>query len=150
MGQLLYAEDLVVGSTYQLGEYKVTEEEIIAFASQWDPQPFHTDPEFAARGSFGGLIASGLHTQGVLHRLAVLGVYRDWAIIAGRRIRDVSLPAPVRPGSVLSGQISIEEMTSTAPDRCLMVTRGRLSSGQALVLEATFETYVRRRPRTRA
>jgi acyl dehydratase len=147
LGQLLYAEDLVVGSTYQLGEYEVSAEEIVSFASQWDPQPFHTDPEFATGGFFGGLIASGLHTQGIFHRLAVLGVYRDWAIIAGRRIRDVALPAPVRPGSVLSGQISIDEMTPTAPDRCLMVTRGRLTSGQTPVLEGTFETYIRRRPR---
>ena len=146
MGPLLYAEDLVVGSAHGLGEYKVTEEEIVAFANRWDPQPFHTDPEFAANGFFGGLIASGLHTLGILQRLAVLGVYRDWAIIAGRRIRDVSLPAPVRPGSVLSGQIIIDEITPTAPDRCLMVKRGRLTSGQTPVLEATFEAYIRRRP----
>ena len=59
----VFAEDLAVGDTLELGEYLVTEEEIISFASRWDPQYFHIDPERAVRDGPLGLIASGLHTM---------------------------------------------------------------------------------------
>jgi acyl dehydratase len=141
-----YAEDLVAGSVVELGEYPVTEDEMISFARQWDPQSFHTDPEAAAAGYFGGVIASGLYTIGVLQRLAVLAAYHDWAIIAGRRIREVRIPAPVRAGAVLAGRLVIEELTPASPSRSLLVTRGELRDGPTLVLQATFELYLRRRP----
>jgi acyl dehydratase len=146
MTRLLYAEDLLVGSTHDLGEHQVTLEEILSFAELWDPQPFHVDAEAAANGYFGGLIASGLHTLGVFQRLAVLNAYRHWAIIAGLRIHDVSLPAPVRPGAVLAGRIVIDEMRYVGSDRALMTKRGQLHLRSTLVMEAIFEAYIRRRP----
>ena len=65
MSELLYAEDLVIGSAWDLGSYVVTEPEIIEFARQWDPQGFHVDPDVAAAGYFGGIIASGIHTMAI-------------------------------------------------------------------------------------
>ena len=65
-----YAE-FEVGQVLHAGPYTVTEPEILAFAKQWDPQWFHTQPEAAATGPFNGLIASGWHTCGIAMRLAI-------------------------------------------------------------------------------
>ena len=64
-----YFEDFQVGERIELGSLTVSEEEIIAFARQFDPQPFHISPEQAKHSYYGGLIASGWHTVSVLMRL---------------------------------------------------------------------------------
>ena len=64
-----YFEDFRVGERIELGSVTVTEEEIIAFARQFDPQPFHISPELAKHSFYGGLIASGWHTVSLLMRL---------------------------------------------------------------------------------
>ena len=65
----LYWEDFKVGETVEMGRHTFTEAEIIEFAQQFDPQPFHTDPVAAKASFFGGLIASGWHTCAVCMRL---------------------------------------------------------------------------------
>jgi acyl dehydratase len=64
-----YFEDFQVGDIFDLGSTTVTEEEIIRFARQFDPQPFHTDPVLARDSIFGGLVASGWHTTAMFMRL---------------------------------------------------------------------------------
>lgn len=64
-----YFEDYVVGPTYEFGPISVSEAEIIDFGRKFDPQYIHTDPEKAALGPFGGLIASGWHTASLMMRL---------------------------------------------------------------------------------
>ena len=66
-----YYEDIEVGDTDEFGEYHVTKEEIIEFASKYDPQPFHTDEEAAKDSAFGELVASGWHTAAICMRLLV-------------------------------------------------------------------------------
>lgn len=141
----LHSEDLVVGRTIDLGTYRTSTEEIIAFATQWDPQDFHTDPESAAHGYFGEVIGSGIHTLAIFQRLAVLGAYRHWAVVAGRRIRSVELTAPLRPGMTVAGDVTVESVENTRPDRALVVKRGRLVHDGSPMLEAVVESYVRRR-----
>ena len=68
-----YFEDFIVGEEVSFGRYEVTAEEIIEFASRYDPQPFHTDPEAAKRSMFGVLCASGWHTCAMTMRMLV-----DW------------------------------------------------------------------------
>ena len=99
----LYGRDLHAGTSYPLGDHTVTHEEIVAFARQWDPQSFHVDDEAAATGAYGGIIASGIHTMAVFQRLAVLGVYGRWQVIARRRLKTVELRRPVRPRDRLTG-----------------------------------------------
>ena len=64
----LYFEDFVPGQVYELGSRIVSEDEIVSFGRQWDPQPFHVDPEAAKESVFSGLIASGWHTGSIWMR----------------------------------------------------------------------------------
>lgn len=68
---LLYFEDFQAGMVFELGERVLSKEEIVAFAAEYDPQPFHVDEEAAEESAFGGLIASGWHTASVFMRLYV-------------------------------------------------------------------------------
>lgn len=146
MSTPLYAEDLPIGTVIALGSYTPTHEEIIEFATQWDPQGFHIDEQVAAAGFFGEVIASGIHTTAIFQRLAVLGAYRHWAVVAGRRIRDIELPAPVTAGLELHGTLEVLEVQHRRPDRSLVVAVGRLASATGLVMEKTVEMYLARRP----
>jgi len=69
-----YFEDYVEGDVHTFGSIAVEAEEIIAFAKRFDPQRFHMDPEAAKQTPFGGLIASGWHTAGLMMRLRYLGM----------------------------------------------------------------------------
>lgn len=142
---LHHAQDLRVGTRYELGEYHVSTDEIVEFARRWDPQYFHVDPVAAEQSIFGGLIASGLHTMAIFQRLSVERVYQHWAVIAGRRLRDIELVSPVRGGMTLSGVVEIEAIR-LEPKRALVTTRGQLSADGRKVMESVFETYVHSRP----
>ena len=72
-----YWEDLRIGEEAEHGSHTITEEEILAFAREYDPQPFHVDPEAAAAGPFGGLIASGWQTAAIYMGLYVRNALRD-------------------------------------------------------------------------
>ncbi|KQT93544.1 hypothetical protein ASG49_00585 [Marmoricola sp. Leaf446] len=152
---LLYAEDLPVGSTVELGSHEVTLAEMLEFARQWDPQGFHTDPDAAAAGHFGEVIASGIHTLGIYQRLSVAGAIGGWAVVAGRQIRELRFPAPVVAGDVLHASLLVESVTPGRADasgrapRALAVVHARVRRDDGTtVLSATFETYVRTRPVT--
>ena len=106
----LNLEDVVVGSQYISGEVTITAEEIIAFATQFDPQPFHLDAEAAKSSFFGGLAASGWHTAAITMRLLVT----QGPPIAGGTIGaggDLSWPSPTRPGDRLHVRITVESVT---------------------------------------
>jgi acyl dehydratase len=108
-GKLLYIEDLSVGMTITAGPVKVSEAEIVAFAKQYDPQPFHTDPEAAKNTVFKGLAASGWHTAALTMRMIVDGVK-----LAGGAVGfggEISWPGPTRPGDELSVECEILAIT---------------------------------------
>jgi acyl dehydratase len=104
-----YWEDFALGEITELGSHRITEAEILAFARKYDPQPFHTD-EAAARASlYGGLIASGWHTCGLMMRR------REQAAATGSPGLDsCRWLKPVRPDDVLSGR---SEVLETWPSR---------------------------------
>jgi acyl dehydratase len=145
MTELLLAEDLTVGLEIDLGTYTVSGDEIVEFATQWDPQPFHIDHDAAAKGYFGEVIASGAHTLAVFQRLAVLGAYRYWDVVAGRAIREVHLLRPVRAGTELHGTLTVTAVEPNRPDRSLVTKIGRLQEDDAVVMTVEFDAYVRRR-----
>ncbi|GGF33964.1 MaoC/PaaZ C-terminal domain-containing protein [Subtercola lobariae] len=140
----LAAEELPVGTTIELGSYDVPLDEMVEFSKAWDPQPFHTDPDAAAAGFFGEIIGSGVYSMAVFQRLAVLGAYLSWDIVAGRSMRDVQLTSPVRAGAVLFADLTIDDVDFTYPDRALVKTTGRLRTDDALILTLSVDMYVRR------
>jgi acyl dehydratase len=95
-------EAVTVGETFELpGSYEVTKEEIIEFAEQYDPQPFHVDEAAAADSMFGGLVASGWHTCSMAMRLLVDGYLSESGSQGALGVDDLRWHQPVRPGDVL-------------------------------------------------
>ena len=115
-----YFEDYIAGTTYKFGPILVEAEEIMAFARRFDPQPFHTDPEAAQQSMYGGLIASGWHTAGLMMRLIVTNHYLSPASSLGSPgVDEIRWLQPVRPGDLLSVRVTVLETTPSRsrPDR---------------------------------
>ena len=123
-----YFEDYAPGSVYEYGYASVSEADIIAFAGRFDPQPIHIDAEFAGRGPFSGLIASGWHTAGIAMRLIVDHYLSHVASLASPGIDELRWPAPVRPGDSLRLRTEIADVrrSRSKPDRGLVRTRAEL------------------------
>jgi acyl dehydratase len=145
----VYFEDLPIGAVFELGTRTVSEAEIIAFAREYDPQPFHLDRDAAARSSFGGLVASGLHTFGIFSRLLTDALMGRTANLGGAGIDDLRWLVPVRPGDTLRGSAVVVEGTrpsASRPDRGIVVLRGELHSQTgALVWHADIASAIARR-----
>lgn len=104
-----YYEELTVGDSDSFGEYEVTAEEVTAFASQYDPQPIHTDPEAAEGTMFGGLVASGWHTAAMTMRLLVDHKLTGSGAMGAYGVDALRWPEPVRPGDTLSVRTEVVE-----------------------------------------
>ena len=104
-----YFEDLGVGEEHTFGRYEVTREEIVDFASSYDPQPFHIDEEAAGESIFGGLIASGWHTASMTMRLIVEEFLADAASVGSPGVDELRWREPVRPGDVLTARATVLE-----------------------------------------
>ena len=113
MSGLLYFEDVNVGDTERFGHYEVTREEIIEYARQFDPQPFHLDDEAAKASPFGGLIASGWHTGAMLIRMLNDHSIPRAATTGALGFDDLKWVSPVRPGEVLSVETRVLEKTES-------------------------------------
>jgi acyl dehydratase len=100
MTDLIHFEDVRVGDTERFGRYEVTREEIIEYARQFDPQPFHMDEEAAKGSIFGGLIASGWHTGAMLIRMLNDHSIPRAATTGALGFDDLKWVKPVRPGDV--------------------------------------------------
>lgn len=105
----LYWEDLSVGETRELGSHSPTAEEIVAFASQWDPQPFHLDAEAAKDSVFGALCASGWHTCAMAMRLMVTNFLHETSSLGSPGLENLKWLKPVFPGDTLTLKQSITE-----------------------------------------
>lgn len=123
-----YFEDYRPGAVYEYGYAGVTEAEIVAFAEQFDPQPIHVDASFAATGPFGGLIASGWHTAGILMRLFADHYLSRVASLASPGVDELRWATPVRPGDMLRLRTTTTEarQSRSKPDRGLVRTRAEL------------------------
>ena len=116
---MLYFEDLTVGRRFTAGPKQVSEAEIIAYATRYDPQPFHTDPEAGRASGFGGVIASGWHTGAMTMRLICEAFVLDTASLGASSGPKGTWHLPVRPGDSLSLEAEILEARRSAsrPDR---------------------------------
>ena len=114
-----YFEDFEAGQDIDLGTCTVTEEEIIAFARQYDPQPFHVDRAAAADSIYGSVIASGWHTCGMMMRLVVDGLLGKSSSMGSPGLDGVRWLAPVRAGDTLNVlyQTVAVKPSASKPDR---------------------------------
>jgi len=141
MPELLHFEDFVAGQRFDLGEHRLTAEEIIAFASEYDPQPMHTDPEAAERGMLGGLVASGWHLCALAMRMIVDGLFVCATSLGAPGVDEVQWRRPARAGDALrlEGEV-LETRASKKPDRGFVRFRFTFLRGSERVM--FFETPV--------
>ena len=115
----LFLNDLRIGMAWTSQPVAITADAIIAFAKEYDPQPFHIDPAAAASGHFGGLIASGWHVAALVMRQFVEARPFGSSPILGLGVNDLRWLKPVRPGDILKVRGEIVELkpSSSKPDR---------------------------------
>jgi len=123
---LRYYEDLVVGTKASFGRYEVTREEVVEFASKYDPQPFHLSDEAAAQTYFGRLSASGWHTAAMTMRMAVdnMSTHRQ-AGLGSPGIDELKWLRPVYPGDVLRCETELLEKRLSKSRPEMGITKGR-------------------------
>jgi len=134
--------DLQVGQVIEAGPYVLSQDELLSFAREWDPQWFHTDPEAAAQGPHGGLIASGWQTCGIAMRLAVAAALDGSESFASPGLAYVKWTHPVRAGDALSLKATVLDTRRSASQPTLGILRWRWQlfnqdGAQVLDLEAT-------------
>ncbi|AKH69077.1 acyl dehydratase [Spongiibacter sp. IMCC21906] len=103
-----YFEDFKTGQTF-IGDaiYTITEQEIIDYAREWDPQAFHIDSQAAAKTEIGKIFASALHTQAITNKLAHANGFYNIAMVAGFGVDEMRTPRPVFGGDKLTLKLSI-------------------------------------------
>lgn len=111
-----YFEDFREGEVIELGSRRIERDEMIAFAEQYDPQPFHLDEEAAARTPFGGLIASGWLTLAVMARMGVDRMMSGSAGLGSPGLDEVRWLRPVRAGDTLFGKATVLETKPSERD----------------------------------
>jgi acyl dehydratase len=144
-----YFEDYVPGITVECGSFSLSEADIIAFAKEYDPQPFHVDPVAAKDGPFGGLIASGWHTTSMMMRQLVDGYVSPESSLGAAGVDELRWPKPVRPGDTLHVRATVLEArrSSSKPDRGIVKTLMELTNQDGdLVMKVTAINFILLRP----
>ena len=144
-----YFEDYAVGQVFNSGRLRVDREAILAFAREFDPQPYHLDEEAGRNSVFGGLVASGWHTAALTMRLLVESEFRPAGGILGVGFDELSWPRPVRPGDELHVRVDVLEIlpSKSRPDRGMIRVRNTtLNHNEEAVQIFTGKLIVPRRP----
>ena len=144
-----YWDDIKAGDVIELGSQTLDKERMIAFAREFDPQPFHTDEKAAEGSIYGGLIASGWLTGSTLMRLFYEGFLKDTASMGSPGIDELRWLKPVRPGDTLSARLIMLETTASRskPDRGIVhsLMEVRNQHGE-IVMTTKGVNFFRRRP----
>jgi acyl dehydratase len=144
-----YLEDFAAGQVYRSNRMQVDKGQILAFASQFDPQPYHLDEEAARKSVFKGLAASGWHTAAVTMRLLVESEFQPADGILGVGLEELSWPRPVRPGDELRVETQVLEVrpSKLRADRgVIRVRTTTLNQNDQPVQIFTGNLFVPRRP----
>jgi acyl dehydratase len=122
----LFLDDLHVGQKFAAGPMSVTEDDIIRFAGEYDPQPFHLDPEAAKTTIFKGLVASGWHIAALTMRMLTDGGAPIATGIIGVG-GEIAWPHPVRAGDELCVESEVIDIapSRSRPDRAVVTMRSR-------------------------
>lgn len=147
MEPLASFDQVKVGDTWEFGTVVMTEADIMRYAREFDPQPFHTDLAAAKASIYGGLIASGLHTQAACFACVIRSGLLAKVSMGGSGM-EVSWPAPVFPGDEIAVSIRVEEARASAskPDRGIVKNRitGRRVRDGVVVLEILGTMFMKR------
>jgi acyl dehydratase len=120
---LRYYEDLEIGVTQKYGRYEVTREEVMEFASKYDPQAFHLDDEAAAKTHFGRLSASGWHTCAMTMRMVVENLAEtQQAGLGSPGVDEIRWVKPVYPGDTLrvESELTAKRRSQSRPEMGLI------------------------------
>ena len=114
-----YFEDYRIGERVEFGSYRMTEEQIVAFARDFDPQPFHVDKDAARQSVYGGLVASGWHTASAMMRMMVDHFISPKTSMGSPGMDEIRWLKPVRPGDTLRVRVTIlsAKRSTSKPDR---------------------------------
>lgn len=131
-----FLEDMHVGGRFTTRSHQLDEAQIVAFASQFDPQPFHLNNDLAKDTFFGELVASGWHTAAITMRLLV----ESGLPIAGGVVgagAEISWPRPTRPGDTLHVETEIMEIkpSRSRPDRGMVTLRNETRNQHGEVVQ---------------
>ena len=131
-----YFDDLRVGQRFVSGTHLIDEEQIIAFAKQFDPQPFHVDPEAAKDTVFRGHVASGWHTAAITMRLLVTSGLSIEGGLVGAGV-EVNWPRPTRPGFILRVETEVTELrpSRSRPDIGLATIRSETKNQHGEIVQ---------------
>ena len=143
-----YFEDFSPGWKAEYGPRRITREEMIEFASQFDPQPMHLDEEAAAKTMLGGLGASGWHTCAFMMRMIADGLLLDAASMGAPGIDEVKWMRPVRPGDSLTvrGSVLSMRLSQSKPDRGFVTLHWEVFNGRSeMVMTLTCPQMLLRR-----
>jgi acyl dehydratase len=112
-------EDFAVGQVIAHPPWTVTQDQIIAFAAEYDPQPFHLDPAAPETAFTGGLIASGWHVAAIFMRTLCDAFLLDSTSMGSPGVDSLKWLKPVRPGDTVSARSTVVEAkpSRTRPDR---------------------------------
>ena len=145
---LLSFEDFEPGQVFELPEYAVSEADILRFASEFDPQPIHTDPAYAAGSDMGGLIASGWHTAAIFMRMQCDSFLLDTSSIVSPGVDEIRWLRPLRPGDTLHGSVEVTKVAASRSkaDRGTVYCKATVSNqhGEVVMTMTTRNIYRRR------
>ncbi|WP_191833759.1 MaoC family dehydratase [Pseudomonas fluorescens] len=135
MRELIYLQDLAVGDTFTSDQHPLDAEQIIRFASEYDPQPFHLDEHLAQDSFFQGLAASGWQTSAITMKLLVGSLPFAGGVIGANA--EVTWPQPTRPGDILRVQSTVVSVapSRSRPDRGTVVLESITSNQRGETLQ---------------
>jgi acyl dehydratase len=144
-----YFEDFQAGQSLPLRPHTVTRAEIVGFAAEFDPQPFHLDEAVAADTMLGGLAASGWHSCALFMRMLYDGWLHEAASMGSPGVPSLKWLRPVRPGDLLSGRSLVLETrgSRSRPDRGFVLCRHEMTNGAGeMVMTLDNPIIIARRP----
>jgi acyl dehydratase len=144
-----YWEDITEGEIVELGSRTMEKDRMVAFAREFDPQPFHTDEKAAEASIWGGLIASGWLTGSVLMRIFYDGYLKDTASLGSPGLDELRWLKPVRPGDTLTVRLTVLETAASRskPDRGIVRSLMEVVNQHGeIVMTTKGVNFIRRRP----
>ncbi|WP_150292385.1 MaoC family dehydratase [Sphingobium estronivorans] len=131
MSEIVYFEDVQIGDRNEFGPVSVDREQILAFAAEFDPQPFHLSDDAAAQTHFGSLAASGWHTTALSMKIMVAAWQKDPGVqaasLGAMGVDELRWLQPVRPGDTLRGTSEVIEKKASRSRPEMGIVKSRIT-----------------------